>query len=210
MDVTDDGRYVLFQSDADNLVPGDTNQGFDVFVRDMKTGVTSMVNVSRTGRPTSGYRFDAALSRNGRYVVFVSDAADHVEGDTNGKADVFVRDLVTGTTSRVNTSHTGEQALGDSRDAHISPDGRYVVFASDAANLVPGDTNGTRDVFLRDRLLGTITRVSVASDGAQGNGPSDYPLVSGQGRSVVFLSSASNLVSGDTNQFADLFVRARC
>jgi Tol biopolymer transport system component len=118
-----------------------------------------------------------------------------------------VRDRVAGTTSRVSLSSTGGQLEGDSENPTISADGRYVGFATRAANAVPGDTNGAEDVFVRDRLLGRTIRASVSTAGAQGDDDSAYPRMSGTGRSVVFGSRATNLVPGDTNESTDVFVR---
>jgi archaellum component FlaF (FlaF/FlaG flagellin family) len=131
-----------------------------------------------------------------------------VPGDTNGTWDVFVHDRVTGQTTRVSVASDGTQGNGHSGSPSISADGRYVAFSSSASNLVPGDTNGRGDVFVHDRLTGQTTRVSVASDGTQGNGDSWWPSISADGRYVAFASEASNLVPGDTNGTWDVFVAA--
>ena len=114
-----------------------------------------------------------------------------------------------GDTTRVSVASDGAQGNGYSYHPSISADGRYVAFESDASNLVSGDTNGARDVFVHDRQGGGTTRVSVASDGAQGNGGSAHPSISADGRYVAFQSDASNLVSGDTNGWSDIFVYDR-
>ena len=152
-----------------------------------------------------------SISADGRYVAFESDASNLVPGDTNGVPDTFVRDRLSGTTERVSVSTDGEQANDTSTDygTSISADGRYVAFYSYAINLVPGDTNGVPDVFVRDRLAGTTERVSVSTDGAQGDYPSFYPSISGDGRFVAFCSRAYNLVPGDTNGDYDVFVHDR-
>lgn len=133
-----------------------------------------------------------------------------VVGDTNATEDIFVHDRTSGETSpRLGRLGWRTGKHGQSFAPAISPDGRYVAFASSASNLVSGDTNGASDVFVRDRGTGTTTRVSVGAGGAQASGASDSPSVSADGRYVAFRSPASNLVSGDTNAAADVFVRDR-
>ena len=203
------GRYVAFSSDAANLVPGDTNDSVDVFVRDRRLGITRRVSVSSSGAQGDSESFGPVISAAGRYVAFSSDAANLVPGDTNAAQDVFVRDRELGTTRRVSVSSSGAQGTSVSFDPAISAAGRYVAFSSDAANLVPGDTAGTVDVFVRDRELGTTRRVSVSSTGAQGTKISFEPAISSAGRYVAFSSAASNLVPGDTNASVDVFVHIR-
>jgi Tol biopolymer transport system component len=204
-----DGRYVAFQSRASNLVPGDTNGTWDVFVHDRMTGQTTRVSVASDGTEGNGVSGLPSISADGRYVAFVSAASNLVPGDTNGKFDVFVHDRVTGQTTRVSVASDGTEGNDDSWWPSISADGRYVAFSSLASNLVPGDTNGTWDVFVHDRLTGQTTRVSVASDGTQGNNGSGDPSISADGRYVAFSSLASNLVPGDTNGTWDVFVHDR-
>jgi Tol biopolymer transport system component len=206
------GRFVAFSSDASNLVPNDTNEVPDVFVRERRAGTTRRVSVSSTGVQANGLGgFAPSLSGNGRFVAFSSDASNLVPGDTNGMSDVFVRDRWSGTTTRVSVGADGGQANGGaSLDPVFSADGRFVAFASDASNLVPGDTNGSLDVFVRERRAGTTRRVSVSSTGVQANGLGGFaPSLSGNGRFVAFVSDASNLVPGDTNGVSDAFVRDR-
>jgi Tol biopolymer transport system component len=132
-----------------------------------------------------------------------------VDGDSNGRDDVFVYDQVGGATARVSVDSTGAQANGPSSEPSIAGDGRYVAFGSSASNLVSGDTNGAADVFVHDRTTGATTRVSVDGSGAQANKSSGSPSISADGRYVAFGSSASNLVGGDTNAADDIFVRDR-
>jgi Tol biopolymer transport system component len=208
-----DGRYVVFESSATNLVPGDTNGAEDVFVHDRQTGATERVSVASDGTQGNALSGFASISADGRYVAFVSFAGNLVPGDTNGHYDVFVRDRQNGTTERVSVSSGGAQGNGDSSVGFgltMSADGRYVAFASDSSNLVPGDTNGFSDTFVRDRLLGITERVSVSSAGAQGDHSSgNSAAVSADGRYVAFLSAATTLVPGDTNGAFDIFVRDR-
>ena len=213
------GRYIVFESTASNLVEGDTNHASDVFLYDQASGVTSRVSVSRSGRQANGPSAMPAISADGRYVAFQSLASNLVRGDTNGFADVFVRDLATGKTSRVSLTSRGRQARCsldscESTEPVLSRHGRYVAFQSSATNLVPHDTNRLGDVFVRDRHTGRTTRVSVDSRGRQGGGDrtnngSNAPVISANGRYVVFHSADSNLVRGDTNRVFDIFVHDR-
>jgi len=206
--ISADGAYVAFASEANNLVANDT--GFrDVFLRDLKAHRTIWVSVGRDGESPNEGSAGACVSEHGRYVAFWSRASDLVEGDTNGQDDVFVRDLATGVTSRVNVSSDGAQAVGGgSYHPMISGDGRYVVFMSDAANLVNGDSNGWGDVFAHDRATGTTTLLSVSPTGAQVDGYSRWPAMTPDGRLVVFESTASNLAAGDTNGAMDVYLVA--
>lgn len=209
--VSADGRYVAFLSGSSNLVAGDTNRVWDVFVRDQWTGTTERVSVSSAEVQGNRHSRESvpAISADGRYVAFTSRATNLVPGDTNGKFDVFVRDRVAGTTRRVSVNSHGTQSNGFSQDPALSRDGRVVVFASTASNLVRGDTNRYIDVFVRNRTTGTTRRVSVNSKEAQGNLASFVPAMSAGGRYVAFGSSSSNLVRGDTNRRTDVFVRDR-
>ncbi|MEW6573224.1 MAG: S-layer homology domain-containing protein, partial [Bacillota bacterium] len=136
-------------------------------------------------------------------------ASNLVWGDTNGTADIFVFDRLTRRVNRVSVSSRGAQGNGNHLYPSINTDGRYVAFISDSSNLVPGDTNGAADVFVHDRQLRLTERVSITSSGVQANGDSYFPSISADGRYVSFSSDASNLVSGDTNKKADVFVHDR-
>ncbi|MEG5040385.1 MULTISPECIES: calcium-binding protein [unclassified Microcoleus] len=209
--ISADGRFVAFSSLASNLVPGDTNNRSDIFVRDLLTNTTTRVSVDSAGNQgndgSSIGSFFPSISADGRFVAFSSDASNLVPGDTNSTDDIFVRDLSTNTTTRVSVDSAGNQGIGESSDASISADGRFVAFSSFVRNLVPGDTNASRDIFVRDLLTNTTTRVSVDSAGNQGNDGSSNPSISADGRFVAFESDASNLVPGDTNNDRDIFVR---
>jgi Tol biopolymer transport system component len=207
--ITPDGRFVAFWSQASNLVGDDTNGFLDVFVRDRLLGTTERVSVtSDEGQANSGSNYPA-ISADGLYVAFRSNASNLVDGDTNTVEDIFVRDRVNGTTERVSVASDESQGDGISVSPSISADGRFVAFNSAASNLVVGDTNNWDDVFVRDREAGTTERISVTSNESQQNFPSLYPTLSANGRFVIFLSFATNLVSGDTNNVADIFVRDR-
>ena len=215
--ISADGRYVAFSSAASNLVLGDTNEASDVFVSDRKAGTIERVSVTSDGAEANASSSSPAISADGRYVAFPSSASNLVPGDTNGMGDVFVHDRATGVTERISVPFDGTQADRSSSSPAISADGRYIAFSSAASNLVPGDTNETPDVFVRDRAAETTERASVASDGAEANARSSYPGISADGRYIAFLSLASNLVpgdtpvvdEGDTNGAADVFVRDR-
>ena len=213
--ISANGRYVAFTSEARTLVAGDTNDRLDAFVRDRQTGRTMRVSVDSSGREAKagedlhGGSSAEAISADGRYVVFRSDAANLVPRDTNGCLDVFVRDLKTGRTERVSVSSTGLEGNSGSLFGSISANGRYVVLTSDASNLVPRDTNGASDIFIRDRRTGRTSRVSIAGRGRQGNNWSGGAAISAYGRFVAFTSAASNLVARDTNSLPDVFVRDR-
>ena len=203
------GGIVAFDSYATNLVPGDTNGGFDVFVRNRTANTTRRISIGPGGVQANGESTGASVSADGRYVAYESGASNLVADDLNGQVDVFLRDLGTATTELVSIGLGGEPANGLSTIADVSGDGRYVVFTSVATNLVPDDTNGEADVFIRDRATGTTSRLSVDSAGRQGNGQSFYGSVSDDGRRVSFDSFADNLVTGDTNGRPDVFVRDR-
>lgn len=263
--VSPDGRYVAFQSEATNLVTGDTNGERDIFVRDRLFGATTRVSVSSAGAEANGSSFRPSISADGRFVAFESWASNLVTGDTNGFPDVFLHDRVTGATTRRSVSSAGAQgdrgsyspALsangqwlaftsqastlvplvnnfvghvflhhcasgvttlastgpagtlenGASDEASLSADGRFMEFISDSTDLIPSGSSGSYDVYVRDRLTGSLVRASAPFSGVAANGASRYATISADGRSVAFQSSASNLVPGDTNFLTDVFVR---
>jgi Tol biopolymer transport system component len=207
--ISSDGRYVAFWSDSDNLAPGDTNTVPDVFVRDRQTGLTTRVSVDSGGAEGNGDSYEPSISADGRYVAFWSYANNLVPLDTNGVADVFVHDRQSNATTRVSVDSLGLESDNDSFELSISADGRFVAFWSNADNLVPGDTNLAADIFLRFIPDGTTRRLSVSSGGVQGNQSSFAPSISANGSRVAFESQATNLVSGDTNGFWDVFVLDR-
>jgi Tol biopolymer transport system component len=207
--ISANGRYVAFDSAASNLVGRDTNDSTDVFVRDLARGVTRLVSASSTGVQGNGSSINPSISADGRYVAFESDASNLTAADANGTRDVFVRDRFRRVTRLISTSSSEEQALDASFAASISGDGRFVAFESFASNLVGSDANGVRDVFVRDRTRGTTRRMSVSSSGVEADLDSHLPSISADGRFVVFESTATNLVAGDTNGFSDVFRRDR-
>ncbi|MFN0008835.1 MAG: TolB family protein [Planctomycetota bacterium] len=262
--ISADGRYVAFGSDATNLVPGDTNGAMDIFVRDLVNAVTERVSLVGIANEADGLSIEPSISADGRYVAFtsfatnlehpinafadvfrrdrqaqttfrisrtpgpgtapnghstlpsisadgidvafVSRASNIVSGDTNADWDVFCYDGSTGNLEIVSVSSTGTLADASSDRPSISADGSYVAFASEATNLVSGDTNGVSDVFVRSRSSGTTVRASITSGGAQADGSSEWPSISADGRLVAFSSSATNLVPGDTNGLLDVYL----
>jgi Tol biopolymer transport system component len=204
--ISGDGRYVAFESLATDFAASDSNGASDIFVRDRLAGTTTRMSMDSLAVPTNGDSTGPSISSDGRYVAFESMATNLVAGDTNLAWDVFVRDRVAATTTRASVGPLGVEGNGPSGAPVLSGDGRRVTFESQATNLVTGDTNGTQDVFMRDRLSSTTTRMSVDSAGGPGSLASSEPCISGDGRYVAFGSVASNLVASDTNLSTDIFV----
>jgi hypothetical protein len=203
--ISSDGRYVVFETFSDNLVAGDTNGWSDIFLKDTVTDITTRVSTDSNNTQGNGYSGFPAISSNGRYVVFYSYANNLVADDTNGVADIFLKDTVTDITTRVSTDSSGAESTNHSQISSVSDDGRYVVFDSFASNLVTGDTNNTPDIFLKDTITGSTIRLSTNSIGIQGNNLSEQPVISGDGNFIAFKSSGSNLVAGDSGGFVDMF-----
>ncbi len=202
-----DARFVAFESDASNLVAGDSNGVRDVFVKDLQLGTIVRASVDSSGVEGNARSELAAISPDGTWVAFESDATNLVAGDTNGARDVFLHELATGVTLRVSVATGGAQANGASGYASVSTNGLTVVFQSDATNLVAVDANGATDVFRYERATGATTRASVGAGGLEANGASTVPSISANGRVVVFGSTATNLVAGDVNGVEDVFAR---
>ena len=205
------GRYVAFESFKNDLVSPNTNGVRHIFVRDLQTNVTEQVSLSTAGVQGNTNSTVPAISAEGRFVAFASYASNLVADDVNFVDDIFVRDRLLGTTELVSVSsaevHANTNMGVESQPPSISADGRYVAFEHGASNLVADDTNGTFDIFVRDLQLGTTERVSVSSAGVGGNGSSRWASIHPGGRFVAFVSEASNLVDGDTNGVADIFLR---
>ena len=215
--MTPDGRFVLFASTANNLVPGSNNlfsaSQFplhqNVFLRDRSNGATVLVSANVNGMPANGNSTPTDLSTNGRYALFESSASDLIAGSSNNNINVFMRDLVSGTTFLVSASTNAGFADGPSYGSVMTPDGRYVAFVSESSNLVFGDTNGIVDVFVRDTVLGNTTLASVGAVSPGDSTPpaaSLGPLISYDGRFVAFYSTASNLLAGISNS-SQIYVR---
>jgi Tol biopolymer transport system component len=227
--ISGDGRFVAFVSNSADLDPADPDDQRDVFVRDRDTdsdrrydepGLVDTQLISRAAAGGNGESEDPAISADGQFVAFTSTATN-LGPDTNGVSDIYLRDLAGPSTSRVSITNSEGQANAASVQPTIDAAGRFVSFASDATNLLPpfpdpgnpvkahlfGDTNGARDIFIRDRTNGTTTRASVSSANRQAIAGSGDPDMTADGRYVAFTSTASNLRRGDTNRAQDVFVR---
>jgi Tol biopolymer transport system component len=200
-----DGQFVVFASDATNLVPGDANAEKDIFVRDNAAGTTELISESINGGSANGVSGQPDISDDGRYVVYWSFADDLVPGDSNGGSDVFWHDRQTGATERVSVDSAGNQVDQGSLGGSVSNDGRYIAFYT-AASIDPADTNnGSHDVYRHDRLTGDTQLISKSSAGSAA-GSSFVPVITDGGGEVVFHSSATNLVANDTNGKSDVYV----
>ncbi len=204
--ISADGRFIAFDSFATNIVAGDTNNTRDVFWHDTLTGITSSISVDVLANQGDFSSIAPSISNDGRFIAFESTATNLIPGDTNGVRDIFVRDIVNGITTRVSVDIFGNQVTRSSFAATISDDGRFVAFDSFDPLLVPGDSNGTNDIFVRDLLNGVTTRISVNDRGLEGNFSSFNPTISASGEVVAFDSFATNLVMRDVNNSRDVFV----
>jgi len=207
-DISGDGRYVVFQSYASNLVANDKNNDSDVFLKDIQTGTLKRLSTTPSGRAGDGWSGNPDLSSDGRFVVFQSQAGNLMEGDFNGAFDIYLRELQTNTLSVLSRSADFLLGNGDSVTPVINADGRLVAFASDASNLVENDRNATRDVFLKNTQTGEVILISANALGASGYGMSDSPSISADGSKVVFRSYATDLVADVENDgTSDIYVR---
>ena len=191
--VSYDGRYVAFQSAINSLTPDDSSTLRDVFVRDTVLHTTTLISVSSDEVQGNHHSYTPSISADGRFVAFYSLADNLVDNDTNGAGDIFVRDVISGTTIRVSVGAAGIiEANGPSTHPVISDDGRFVAFDSEADNLVPGDNNNAKDVFIYDNVTGITQRISVYAAGAESNGLSSLSDMTADGRYILFNSSATN------------------
>jgi Tol biopolymer transport system component len=208
-----DGRSVAFESFDANLVADDRNHAYDLFLRDMLIGTNELISVHHPTLPSGSPNGPSlvgpfSVSGSGRYIAFGSDGDNLVANDTNGFRDVFVRDLLLGTTTLVSANTNGVPADNLSSEPAISSDARYVAFTSSADDLVPGDTNKTQDVFIRDLQSGTTFLVSSNRNGTgPGNNTSYSPIVIAGGRFVLFRSKATDLTAGSFTGTENLFLR---
>jgi len=240
-----DGRYYVFVSGSNNLVPDDTNNVMDVFFHDLQTHETTRISVATNGTQANGASDEPAISGDGRFIVYVSQATNLYTGFSNAGWKSFIYDRTTKETIGISSglshspaissdgryvaleivphvylydrvakkitivSKTTNGVLGNagSFQATISGDGRYIVFASNAENLVPDDTNGVQDIFLHDSTTGITTRESVSTDGVQGNNHSSLPSISADGKFIAFQSLATTFNSADNNVFSDIYLR---
>ena len=205
-DLSQDGRFVVFESDADNLVTGDQNDHFDIFLRDRQLGTTTRVTMGYDGlEPTLDAR-SPRISADGRWVVYDSQAGNLAPNDSN-YVDVFLWDRITGVAEVESLASDGTPGDDESKNADVSDDARFIVFESSASNFAPFEHSRNRDIFVRDRLLGTTEWATTIGTGSANDGNSYGAVCSADGRAVAFRSSASDLVPGDSGQGVDVFVR---
>ncbi|MBI5680993.1 MAG: PD40 domain-containing protein [Methanobacterium sp.] len=206
--VSADGRFVAFSSDADNLVPGDTNGYRDVFVRDRFLNITERVSISTSGQEGNYYSYEPAVSADGRYIVFTSFASNLVAGGVpSGQSQLYVRDRLLGITELLSISPNGSPGDGFSQSGSISADGRYVAFISSSTNLMTTVTDGREEVYVRDMISSITERISVSNDSNTSGGCGFPPSISGDGRFVAFVSWAP--LDGVDDSWADLFLYDR-
>ena len=195
--VSGDGRFVAFMSTSTNLISGYTGGERSVYVRDREAGRTELIN--------AGWAYSVSISRDGRYVAFDTDGRDLIN------PQVFVRDRTTGVRELISVALSGNPGVHGAGAPTVSADGRYVAFSSWSYDLVPDDSNGYWDIFVRDRQLKATTRVSLDSTGGElphGGSPCEFgPGISADGRFITFVSEDPFVVPGDTNGGADAFVR---
>ena len=204
--ISADGSFVAFDSLADNLVAADTNSTRDIFVHEIPTNTTTRVSVNSSQNQGNFGSISAVISADGRFIAFQSNASNLVTEDTNGTSDIFVHDRLSNITSMASVNSTGDRANRSSFKPSISADGRFVAFDSLADNLAAADTNGTNDIFVRDRDTATTTRISVNSQGQGADITSFNPAISATGNVIAFDSFATNLLPQDTNSSRDVFI----
>ena len=201
--IDETGQFIAFESFSDLLPEDDNNQG-DILLKDRLNGPLQLISATPAGASGNAVSLEPAISDNGNFVAFRSGASNLVPEDTNARLDIFVRNVSAGTTERVSVASDSSQANQNSFEPDISGDGRFVVFRSNASNLVAGDTNARTDIFVHDRSTGETARVGQPA-GEDSNGNSVNPAISGDGQWIVFESEATNLVAGDTNGARDIF-----
>ncbi|MBF0231770.1 MAG: hypothetical protein HQK65_01855 [Desulfamplus sp.] len=216
LDISGDGRYVVFASESDDIIVGDDNTGSndgDIIMYDrILDKMTLVSNTDGDGDPSDGgwiqgKNYNPSVSSNGKYVVFQADSGNATtDTDTNGSFDIILRNTQTNATTLISKATTGGAANQASINSSISGDGKYIVFESDASDLVANDTNGVRDIFLHNTQTGQTTLITKAPDGTASNGGSFNSNISSNGRYVTFGSNASNLTSDDNNGVSDAFL----
>jgi hypothetical protein len=199
--ISGNGKYIVYYSSATNLVSSDTNGYADIFRYTVATGITERVSVDSSGNQANQQSYDADLDTEGRFIVFTTQSSNLGMTDTNSENDVVLKDMTSGSVTYISQSDAGVIGNSYSSSGRISCDGRYVIFTSNASNLVPSDSNGYYDAFLTD-MLGTRTVTNITLGG---NGWSTAADISCNGNYVLFTSNASNLITGDTNAVADAF-----
>ena len=205
--ISSDGNYVAFDSLASNLVANDINESGDIFLRDRLNQTTELVTLSTDGSGANGSSTIGSISDDGRYISFESTADNLVTVDTNDVSDIFLYNRLNQTNELISVGLEGAAANGDSTVGLVSGNGGYVVYQSDADNLVADDINEASDIFIYNLQDGTTELVSIGLEGAAANGSSRNASISDDSRYVAFLSDADNLVADDTNSRADIFIR---
>ncbi len=203
--ISGDGQLVAFGSNAFDLVPGFNGAVTGILLKNLSSGAVTLMSTASDGTQANNSSFGPSISTDGHFLAFGSLASNLVANDTNAASDIFVKDLQTGTVVRASTAADGSEANNVSDLALISPDGHFVVFRSLASNLVPDDTNAAADIFVKDLVTGAIERISVGANGQQANADSFGAAISADASVVAFLSSASNLLSGESNVVPDVF-----
>ncbi|MDD5754864.1 MAG: hypothetical protein PHN45_08945, partial [Methylococcales bacterium] len=202
--ISGDGRYVVFQTAAANLTTDDKNSASDIFLKDTQTDALSLV----AGKVGNGESLNAKISTDGHYVVFQSVASNFVSNDFNGAYDIYLQDLQTNTLKLISTNNLGVEGNHASYEPNLSANGSVIAFASDADNLVTGDNNINRDVFVKNTSSGAIQLISTSFKGGAANGLSDSPNLSSDGTKIAFRSFASDLVANSVNDGnADIYVK---
>lgn len=204
--ISADGRVVVFQSTSNNMVPGDSSGTRHIYAYDQLTKKLTRVSVNNSGTPGNKPSFSASISSDGRYVAFTSRATNLVDGDTNDKQDIFVRDRKDGTTVRISISNFGEQADQDCHEAVISADGRILAFSSAASTLDENDNNRSADIFICDREAKFVRRITRSAEGFEADHGSGEPAISANGRFIAFYSHATNITNIDTNGAPDIYL----
>ena len=203
-----DNNLVGFESDGSNLVAGDTNNATDLFIKNLTTGAITRVSTTSAGVQANGNSSGEGVTTDDNQVFFDSDATNLTAGDTNNTSDIFVKNLTTGAVTAVSANAQGAVSNGLFSDLDwFATDGSKAIFDSDGSNLLKGDTNNATDIFEKDLKTGDVTRLSTTSTGAEANGESNFVALSADGSKMLFTSSASNLVTGDTNNQTDLFMK---
>ena len=204
--ISADGKYVVFSSEASNLVVNDTNGVADIFVSNTDNWNIERISVNNTWEESNAWSYEPSISADGRYVVFSSEASNLVVDDTNGLVDVFIYDIQNRTIKRVSVDDTWHEADWESRWWDISADGKLITFVSNATNLVPNDLNWSDDIFLYSMDDWNIERISVDNNWNEGNWNSYDSVISVDGKYIVFTSQATNLVLNDSNWVSDVFI----
>ncbi len=205
--ISGDGNIAIFYSSSTNLVAGDTNSRKDLFYRNISAGTTVRANVAQDGTQANNTgNVYTSLSDDGTIVCFATKATSLTADGGNGNIQLFKKNMTNGEITLVSKAPDNTLGNGGSGNPSVSADGRYIAYVSSATNLIAGDTNGQSDVFRYDSTSGETVRISLKSDGTQGDGYSGYPCISTDGQKVVYYSDATNLVAGDTNAAHDLFL----